>query len=223
MQYDELISFGSQCNPGLSLRELNLKQETYPFDWVRSNAKIIYDVLKNGGDPYVRFDETGGSDEYFTKNLDAIDFKNFPLTHVNSYGQYFTHYDTEPIHSVIVKFKRYMERFFTVLNSPKRVLFIHSHEEYIYHKLSRDNKDLFYDYLCKINDTLAHDYPALQFTILNIDVNNVHEDYGNIINRSISYQLPMSDNSETHTESNFGPYRKEVTNAIWKFMCEKAR
>ena len=41
MKYDEIISWGSRCCPGLSLRNLNLKKkETYPFDWVRNNSKL---------------------------------------------------------------------------------------------------------------------------------------------------------------------------------------
>jgi hypothetical protein len=121
--YDEYISLGSQCNPGLSLRNLNLKSNTYPFDWVRSNSKIIYDVLCNGPEKYLTFG-TSGSDDYYTKDLDQIDFKGFPISHINSYGQYYTHENTESI--LIPKFKHYMERFFELLNSKKKYyLFIH--------------------------------------------------------------------------------------------------
>ena len=41
VKFDEIISLGSQCDPSLTLKIINLKNKTYPFDWVRSNTKII--------------------------------------------------------------------------------------------------------------------------------------------------------------------------------------
>jgi len=217
--YDEIISLGTQCNPGLSLRELNLKKETYPFDWVRSNSKIIYDILLNGKDKYITFDDHY-SDDYYTKHLDSIDFKKFPNSHINSYGQYFTHYTKISSIELINKFNNYFERFFNILNSNKKVLFIHSHEEYIYHKKSRDNKLEFYDYLCKINDIIEDRYPDLIFEIINIDIDNTFENYKNIINLNMKYNLPISDNSETHKPKYYNPYRNTITNIIKEWLEE---
>ena len=115
MKYDEIITLGSQCYPGLSLRELKLKKETYPFDWVRSNTKIIYDVLLNGRDKYITFDGIK-SDDYYTKRLDCIDFKIFPQSHINSYGQYFTHYRGITSNELKNKFNNYLDRFFNLLH-----------------------------------------------------------------------------------------------------------
>ena len=53
-----------------------------------------------------------------------------------------------------------------LLNSNKKVLFIHSNEEYICHKKSRDDKVILYDYLCKINDIIKEKYPNLTFEII---------------------------------------------------------
>jgi hypothetical protein len=200
--YDEIISLGTQCNPGLSLRELNLKKETYPFDWVRSNSKIIYDILLNGKDKYITFDEFT-SDDYYTKHLDSIDFKKFPNSHINSYGQYFTHYIKITSIELINKFNNYFKRFFNILNSNKKVLFIHSHEEYIYHK---------------INNIIEDRYPDLIFEIINIDIDNTFENYKNIINLNMKYNLPISDNSETHKPKYYDPYRNTITNIIKEWL-----
>lgn len=215
--YDEFISLGTQCNPGLSLRELGLKKETYPFDWVRSNSKIIYDVLKNGRDKYMMFNTTK-SDDYYTKHLDKIDFGCMGDEHINYYGQYFTHYSNIDRTHLKDKINRWFDRLYKVLNSNNKILFIHTHEEYIYHKKSRDDKILFYDYLCKINDLLIENYPDLKFDIINIDINNTFQNYKNIINLNMIYNLPISDNSETHTSSYYEPYRDAVTKAIENYL-----
>jgi hypothetical protein len=216
--YEEFISLGTQCNPGLSLRQLGLKKETYPFDWVRSNSKIIYDVLQNGRDMYMTFDGKK-SDDFYTKHLDIIECSCMGESHVNYYGQYFTHYyNNTDITNLINKINRWFDRFYEVLNGNKKILFIHTHEEYIYHKKSRDDKNLFYDYLCKINDLLIEKYPNLKFDIINIDINNTFKNYKNIINLSITYDLPISDNSETHREKYIEPYRNKITNIIIKYL-----
>jgi hypothetical protein len=217
--YDEIISLGTQCNPGLSLRKLNFKKETYPFDWIRSNSKIIYDVLLNGKDKYITFDSEK-SDDYYTKHLDSKNFKNFPNSHINYYGQYFTHYIDISTNELINKFNKYFERFFNLLNSNKKVLFIHSHEEYLYHKNSRDNKLEFYNYLCKINDIIEEKYPNLKFEIINIDIDNIFENYKNIININIKYNLSLSDNSQTHKAKYYNPYRNSVTNIIKEYLYQ---
>lgn len=218
--YDEIISLGTQCNPGLSLRALNLKKETYPFDWVRSNSKIIYDVLLNGKNNYITFDKEKSND-YYTKHLHCIDLKDFPLTHINSYGQYFTHYTELDTIALKNTFDKYLDRFFEVLNSNKKVLFIHTHEEYIYHKKSRDAMVEFYNYLCKINDLLEEKYPKLRFEIINIDINNNFENYKNIININMEYNLPISDNAETHVDKFYEPYRETITKEINKYLYNK--
>ena len=46
--YDEIISLGTQCNLGLSLRELNLKKETYRsllIFWMLLLEKIYLKVI----------------------------------------------------------------------------------------------------------------------------------------------------------------------------------
>ena len=111
---------------------------------------------------------------------------------------------------------------FKGVNSNKKVLFIHTHEEYIYHKKSRDNKNEFYRYLCKINDIIEEKYPNLDFEIINIDINNTSENYKNIINLNMEYNFPISDNSETHNSYFYNPYRSNITYIINKFLKEKS-
>ena len=218
--FDEIISLGTQCDPGLSLRTLNLKKETYPFDWVRSNSKIIYDVLLNGRDRYLTFDNEKSND-FYTKHLDNLDFKDKKPMHINSYGQYFTHYTSNSIDELKNKFNRYFDRYFELLNSNKKVLFIHTHEEYNYHKKSRDNKVELYNYLCKINDLLKEKYPNLKFNIINIDINNNFKNYKNIINLNMEYNLTISDNGYTNmtdAKTCYNTYRNATTTIISEYL-----
>lgn len=217
-EYDEIVSLGSQCNPGLSLRKLNLKGKTYPFDWVCSNSKIVYDVIVNGKKKYITFNDEK-SDDYFVKDLDSLHWEPFPSDHVNMYGQYFTHYAHMTTEELAETFSRYIDRFFDLLNSDKKVLFICSHEEYIYHKMARDYRHGFYDYLCKINDHLCKNFPRLNFTILNIDI-DYFENYGNIVNRYAQYSFNIIDDKDMYNSYYFDPYRKVVTSVIKEFLDE---
>jgi len=217
--YDEIISLGSNCSPGLSLRQLNLKKETYPFDWVRSNSKIIYDVLLHGKNNYINFDTINNTNsKYYVNDLHNNTHPNFISSHINYYGQHFTHYTNISKTELIFKFDTYLNRFFKVLNSNKTILFIHSNEEYIYHKQSRDNKIELFNYLCKINDILKTKYPTLNFTIINIDANNNFENYKNIINLNIKYKFPLSNKCENHKPHFYNSYRNAITTKINQYL-----
>lgn len=211
-----IISLGSNCSPGLSLRLLNKKNETYPFDWVRSNSKIIYDVLLTNGEKYTIFNEKDKdiNNQYYLKDLHSYTNPNFSKLHVNYYGQHFTHYQDINSSELESKFKNYIERFFNLLKTNKKILFIHSNEEYIYHKKSRDNKEELYNYLCKINDILETCYPNLIFKIINIDINNKFKNYGNILNYNLQYKLKFSDNCENHSQQYYNVYRNNITKII---------
>ena len=65
--YENYISLGSSCVLSLSLRELGLKTETHPFDWVRSNNKIIYDILSNGAENFLSFNNEISDDFYINE------------------------------------------------------------------------------------------------------------------------------------------------------------
>ena len=211
-----LISLGSQCGPGLSLTKIKLKKETLPFDWVRSNSKIIYDVLEHGPEKYWNF--SNNSKEYYVYNIDCKEFQN--VKHINNYGQHFVHFDNLKRKELQCKIHRQFSRFYEILCSKEHVVFIHSHEEYIYNKCSRDNRHNFYEYLCKINEFLKHEYPSLNFTILNIDIYDDYKDHGNIVNKKMDYPYKLSDNGETHIKKCYNAYRQRLTSTIKEYLIE---
>lgn len=221
-QSHEIISLGSNCAPGLALRKLNLKGETYPFDWIISNPVIIADVLENGYDKFLDFE---------SKNLDEniIDFfhclfknsiQNFPKHQCkyNSYGQYFTHYIGETTTAIKQKFSRYFERFFSIIKNSEKLLFIKSTEEYIYHKKSRDSSDFYYEHLIKVSKLIQNLNPNLNFKILNIEINNTHQNTDFIDNVNLDFPLDLSDNCEYHDDIHYTFYRNSVKDIINKYV-----
>ena len=219
------ISLGSSCCPGLSLRKLGLKTETYPFDWVRTNNKIIYDILSNGAENFLSLDGEISEDFYINEMYNTFYGKTKPTNmKVNYYGQHFTHYKDLSTAQVVEKFTRYIDRFFKVLNSNQKVLFIQSHEDYIVHKKSRNARDEFYDYLCKISNILDRNYPNLNYHIINIEIDNYFDNSEHITNLNINYNSAVSDNCENFKNKNkqrLYVYRDSVTNAVKQFLNEK--
>lgn len=79
-----------------------------------------------------------------------------------------------------------------------------------------------YDYLCKINDIIKKKYPTLIFEIINIDINNTFENYKDITNLNMNYNLSLSDNCEYHEVFYYDTYRSYVTSIITKFLKERS-
>ena len=48
------MSLGCDCSPAAALRELNIRDEALPFDWVVSNLKIIRDCIEDNFANYHR-------------------------------------------------------------------------------------------------------------------------------------------------------------------------
>ena len=229
MKYDNFISLGSSCCPGLSMRELKIKTETYPFDWVRVNNKIILDILLNGPDKFLSFfnvdtfmnpDSEEIDVSFFMKDMYMDNNKGWKKRRealINAYGSPFLHYVGLSAKELERKFSRYIDRFFQALDSKQNILFIQSHEDYILHGKSRANKDNYYNYLKQIDDHIRKNYPELQYDIINIDIDNNHENYGRIINLNIKYNKQYSVKWEHH-DTTVDFYRDQITKAVNHYL-----
>ena len=217
-EYDKFVSLGSSCCPGLSMRELNIKSETYPFDWIRSNNKIIYDILLNGKKRFLQFNAIDES-FYINEMYESLYKKKGHNNSINNYGQHFAHYTNLSIEQIQNKFNRYIERFFSLFESGKKVLFIQSHEDYIVHEKSRNRREEFYEYLMKINDIINQKYHKFDFDILNIEIQNSFEDYKNIKNVSINYGNIYANEWENHNSLVVG-YRRSITQACNQYIFQ---
>lgn len=47
MKINKIISLGPNCHTAGILKKLKLKNESYPFDWILTNIKIIIETLEN--------------------------------------------------------------------------------------------------------------------------------------------------------------------------------
>jgi len=63
MIFKNVCSLGNLCHSSYLLKEIKLKKESYPFDWVFSNFDIIIDCIKNNfkefldKDYYIKLDD----------------------------------------------------------------------------------------------------------------------------------------------------------------------
>lgn len=60
------------------------------------------------------------------------------------------------------------------------------------------------------------------FEIVNIDINNSFENYKNITNISMAYDLPLSDNLEHHAPKFYNTYRSRITSITKTILEEKS-
>ena len=59
-------------------------------------------------------------------------------------------------------------------------------------------------------------------TSINIDINNTFENYKDITNLNMNYDLSLSDNCEHHTPKFYDKYINNITYIINKFLKEKS-
>ena len=141
----------------------------------------------------------------------------YKSSHVNYYNQHFSHYLDLNLTELKIKFNRYLDRFFKTLRSNKKIIFIYTAEQSIIHAKTRDNLNMYYDYLCKISMHLTKNYPNLNFKILNIEINNKHTNYDKIYNLNLEYDGPICDNYEC--KDGIQIYRKNLTQLLKKELC----
>jgi hypothetical protein len=122
--YHNIIPIGDHCAISIILRELNLRQKSYPFDWVTNveslhDTNIIYNVSL--------IDELNASDdvdEIVKKYIgDALDDKNKINTNSNIW---FPH-DTDVHTNVFEKYKRRFIRLKTDLIQPNLFVLLTRH------------------------------------------------------------------------------------------------
>ena len=212
--FNLIISLGDNCAPALALRDLGLHHETFPYDWVRSTAQIVHDSLEDDFADYTTFGKYQGG-EYFLHDLYRTDYPKFPSSHINNYGQYFTHYLDYPPDKLTESLLRRAERLKVCLGSDKKILFIRSTESYLYDKKSRERADLYWDYLKKISSLLEKRYPRLDFAILNIEANKVREPEGRVYHFSLTFPHEPADVFKNKVHA---PYYMRYRNEIYRAL-----
>lgn len=128
------ISLGSSCNPAHMLRDLGIRKEAYPFDWVISSHTALYNCILDDFSHFL-------TDLKITmQNFGLVDYyglifiHDFPNLNTNNSTD-FSNYDViseapikdfwpEKIPEVTEKYKRRIERFKEACLSGKEIFFV---------------------------------------------------------------------------------------------------
>lgn len=121
--FNYVVSLGCACNTSLYLKELNLKLFSLPYDWIFSNFDMIRHTIEDD----------------FKSFLDPeliITYKSRQAGHKLYHNRLFNHHNPKVNSSDRSYYQRCINRFKSVLDSPKKKLFIHTmyHDPHKYHR-----------------------------------------------------------------------------------------
>jgi hypothetical protein len=114
MSYNHICSLGTQCSSSSLIKELGLKLESYPFDWIFSKPSIVIDCLQTN----------------FARLLDKSNYKQCVEEKRNIHKYYYTNELTMFQHHNPYRnkdheyFVRCVNRFNALLQSPNKKLFV---------------------------------------------------------------------------------------------------
>lgn len=119
--YDYIIPIGYNCACGMVLRNLDLRKQSFPLDWVVSKPEWVLQYLKTNFKDYYLPNQTAKT------NYIGQDFHWFE-TH--RYSEHYAEKDEIDNNKSIYndnleKFDRRIKRLFEVLNSDKKILFMY--------------------------------------------------------------------------------------------------
>lgn len=107
----ELISLGQNCNSAWYIKQVNLKKASYPFDWIFSSPQIIIDCIDD------QFHKFLNREHIFSTN------KSKSAGHKLYHNSLFNHRNASKEDNFLY-YRRATERFLSLLNSQKPVVFI---------------------------------------------------------------------------------------------------
>ena len=212
----KFISLGNNCAAASVIKELDLRTESYPFDWVPGSSGVILHCLET---ELRHFLELGNPQRLLNINEEYLacqgpKMTDVPITHQNYYGCHFVHYKNEPIAEVKEKFKRRCDRFLDALKGAEPITFLYTNEYELYFKGFREKVDEHYELIKIIEKVLVHQYNLKNFTILCVNVNKDRPDTEHITNIKIDW-VPayMFDDgcNQTHL---FWEYKEKIKAAI---------
>jgi hypothetical protein len=122
MEKNEYVSLGSNCSITYQLNKLNLRTNSYPFDWAKITLGQLINVLTNNFDSYTNLLVEKLSLVHLTENLEpSLMIKNF-------YGIKFAHELNVNLETKILEFKskleKRIERFNNLSEIDKKIKFI---------------------------------------------------------------------------------------------------
>jgi hypothetical protein len=156
--YDEAVSLGYNCQVTWQLKANGFRTVAYPFDWLHTPSLGLLDFITYQGSNFFDINKISDLGPYpgDPNCLQVLDL-NFGIT---SYHDFSANPPFENYWRIKSKYDRRISRFFDLLNSNKRILFVRLGDS------RQEIEDL--DYL------LQQQYPNLNYSILAV---NESEDY----------------------------------------------
>lgn len=118
--YDDVVSLGSACQPAWYFKGYGMRRSAYPFDWLVTPFEGLISFIINKGDHFLE-----------KENLRTLEVLGGdpPILHVVDvkYDIHIVHdfyFDMQNYDKIKTNYKRRIERFFKLLESNKRVLFV---------------------------------------------------------------------------------------------------
>lgn len=151
--YDEAVSLGFDCQVAWQLEANNMRKFAYPFDWVHTHFDSLINFIVNKGANFLDADKIAVIGPYpgDPSRLHVIDV----VYGIISYHDFRANPPFENYWEVKAKYDRRIKRFFDLLNSNKKVLFVR-------YGLTRPQVEFL--------DGLLHFlYPTLSYTILAVN------------------------------------------------------
>jgi hypothetical protein len=155
----EIISLGSNCCVAYQKQQLNLKKETYPFDWLRVDSlNDINQCLDDNFYYFTKWIKINESTKFpiFRDDFEINDSKSIIMQ--NKYNMRFYHdfSDNSNEEEIREKYERRIKRFYQLIHSTTKIHFIR--DEVRANKINNDIIDKFINNIIKIN-------PKCQFTL----------------------------------------------------------
>ena len=193
----KIVSLGNNCCVSIGMKNLQIKQESYPFDWCINNPLIILDCLKTDFKNFVKFGDYTNLNDFGMKNLQQNTIKRrtyygsrLPDFYHNYYNMEFGHFKNLNQEQLVSTFKRRCDRFLNLINEGnKKILFVYTEEVNFFNKHFIDMKEKFYNALLEIEKIFFK--KNLDFKILTITINQPMKETKNIINCNIEYDKKL--------------------------------
>jgi hypothetical protein len=156
----KVISLGLQCSVPRGIKEANLREYSYPFDWLWSPSKTTYNILSilinNGVENALEYMTTGYTYYRYLGNEHYVSFDNITNCQMNKNSglgnTYFTINDEYKN-----KLKIRLERFLRDIKSDENILFVYAdaaNPELNYHLDEIEYGEDATEYLLKIHELI---------------------------------------------------------------------
>jgi hypothetical protein len=136
----KIFSLGFRCSSASILKRLNLKQESYPFDWLISNISVVKDCIENNFEEFLNKENyerkyTNTYETAYTKNQFICDehlMANMHYQHTSMHNEENTYKWSLAMNHHNIKedtdynyYLRCVSRFNELIESPNEKIFVH--------------------------------------------------------------------------------------------------